>query len=119
MPSPSPAAATPWPRWTNTASKMASLTSPPAAARSWNSWKARPCRQWRSLQPAPKAERSTRNPLHRVQDMFDREAELREQRVGRRGGAETGHADHLAVQTDVLAPVVGTRRLDRHARAAP
>ncbi len=43
--SPSPAVATPWPRWTSTASPTRSATSPLAAARSWSSSRARPCRR--------------------------------------------------------------------------
>src|SRR5690606_14603058 len=42
----SPAAATPWRRWTSTVSPATSATSPPAAARSWRSWKASSCRRW-------------------------------------------------------------------------
>ena len=44
--SPSPVAATPWRRSTSSISPSRSATSPPAAARSWSSWKARPCRRW-------------------------------------------------------------------------
>jgi phosphoglycerate kinase len=44
----SPAAAIRWPRLPNTTSPNRSVISPPAAALSWNSWKARPCRRSRS-----------------------------------------------------------------------
>jgi phosphoglycerate kinase len=47
MRSPLPAAATPWPRSTSTASSRRSTTSPPVAARSSNSSRARNCRRSR------------------------------------------------------------------------
>ena len=49
----SPAVATPWPRSTSTASPTRSPTSPPAAARSWNSSRARNCPPSRRSRPAP------------------------------------------------------------------
>src|SRR5690606_19429808 len=50
---PSPAAATPWPRSTSTASPARCPTSPPAAARSSSFSKARPCRRWPPWNHAP------------------------------------------------------------------
>jgi hypothetical protein len=41
-----PAAATPSPRSRSTTSTTRCPTSPPPAAPSWNTWKARPCRRW-------------------------------------------------------------------------
>src|SRR6478736_467966 len=56
--------------------------------------------------------------LRRSDNFLDREAEILEQRFGRRRRAETVDADHGAVEADVLAPVVGDAGFDRDALAA-
>src|ERR1700751_2233500 len=63
------------------------------------------------------APRSTET-LRRSDDFVDGEAEILEQRFGRRRCAEPVDADHGAVEADVLAPVIGHPGFDRDALAA-
>lgn len=42
-----PVAAIRWPQWINTVSNSRCPTFLPAAVRSWNFWRAKPCRRWR------------------------------------------------------------------------
>src|SRR6185369_10755688 len=59
----------------------------------------------------------SQGPLRGGGNFFDREAEMLEQSFRRRRGAESVDADNMAVQADILAPVVGYAGFDGHALA--